>query len=244
MTITILDKRITIESGTYNKTFDFTKVMFVGTSLFFDSEEVPMPTVEGDTQISILATLNETTLYDDNAASSTDAINVLKNHLQQVDLFFLARGNSSEIFTSTLLPYTGAVSATQATVAPSINSSQNSHVYQWQRVGNLVTMFLRLHFEEGGTAVSELVCAIPEEMPVPSISIVDPNSGANPEFEGLNSTAILSVGNCNWGDTNTNVGLGYCYIINSGIKTDAIRINHTPQTGVNHYQCVLQYFTD
>lgn len=126
--------------------------------------------------------------------------------------------------------FTETVTMTQGVTAP---NDATTHAYAWNRTGNLVTMFLRLNFNGGGAGVMELKTNIPNDMPLPD-AMMNEEDAAN--------GSIIAVGNCNWGDTQQAVGLGYAYIINSGSRTDAIRINHTAQP-TKFYQVVLQYIS-
>jgi hypothetical protein len=255
MNITIINKRITIESDDYNKTFDFTKVEFNGNSLVFDNETINLPIVQGATEIYVTATLNEVVELVFPAADPGDAITNLKEHLKRVELFFLANSNATPVVIEGAVNqyYNEVVSMTQGVTAPVEDfyggggEHEKKHAYSWNRIGNLVTMNLRLQFFTAGVGVQELVCNIPEAMPTPASSAgfpQDTNSAEDlPWSENLGMSSILSVGNCNWGDTGSNVGLGYVYIINGGTKSGAIRINHVPQN-TKFYQITLQYFTE
>lgn len=59
--------------------------------------------------------------------------------------------------------YSGTITWT-GTTAP---SGTTSHSYSWQQVGNVVTFSLTLFYGTAGSALSQVVCALPSDMPAP-----------------------------------------------------------------------------
>ena len=201
-----------------------------------------MNSTTADLALQILQALggNMSEVSNKYVSTTNDILEAVKNRLAN----FIAP-TTIPFFQSELLPYDARslVSMSQGNEPPIIlveNPQMSS--YQWNRIGNLVTLFLRLHYNVAGVAVTELVASLPIDMPIPASAIVNVD-GSPIDENSMSQSSILSVGNCNCGDTTSLVNRGYVYVTNAGVRENCIRINHTTQNN-KHYQIVIQYFTN